>query len=187
MALLLQPSGSSARAPEGYLDGIGRSLPCAGRGSDVPASVNATGCRGPVALSPAPLLGPALWLWQSRCWASHVPGAAPPPSPALPGAARPRHQAFAEDGMRARHACEVAEDHRNAALPSARQCRWHLKKGLVPPSGWAPADSKPVSARARRTTTPRPWKAENKQTTAQRRSVSLDNGSPHTGSARTST
>ena len=103
MDLFPQPSGSRAREPEASLDVTGMSLTCACRGSDVPASVHAQVCLGPVSLSPVPLIGHALWLLHRRCWSSQVPCAAPPPSPALTGEAQPLNQAFDEDGMRARH------------------------------------------------------------------------------------
>jgi Transposase IS116/IS110/IS902 family len=93
MARFLPPSGSRARAPAASLDVTGMSRTCACRGSDVPASVTAQVCLGPVALSPAPLIGPALWLWPSRCGSSQGPWAAPPPSPALTGEAHPLNQA----------------------------------------------------------------------------------------------
>jgi Transposase IS116/IS110/IS902 family len=56
-ALFRQSSGSRAREPDASLDVEGMSLTCACRGSDVPASVNAKVCLGPVSLSPMPLIG----------------------------------------------------------------------------------------------------------------------------------
>ena len=64
--LFLQSSGSRAREPDAELDVEGMSLPCACRGSDVPASVNAKVGLGRVSLSPMPLIGHALWLLHRR-------------------------------------------------------------------------------------------------------------------------
>jgi hypothetical protein len=103
MDLFRHSSGSRVREPEASLDGIAMSRTCACPGSDVPASVNAQVCLGPVSLSPAPLIGHALGLRPRRGCSYQVTCAAPPPSPARTGAGQPLNQAVAEDGMRARN------------------------------------------------------------------------------------
>jgi hypothetical protein len=117
--LVRQASGRRAREPDASLDVTGMSRTCACRGSDGSLSVHAKGGLGPVSLSPAPLMGPALGLWPRRCRSSQVTCAAPPPRPARTGEAHPLTQAVDEDGLRARHDCEGAEAHRHAALPSS--------------------------------------------------------------------
>src|SRR5215475_11450400 len=82
--------------------------------------------------------------------------------------------------MRAQHDVEGAEEHTNGALHSPCTWRLHLNTCVVQPrlvgtcARKARQDTAPTAGGAR------PWKAEKKQKTAPRGSVSLDKGSPHT-------
>src|SRR5262249_23769989 len=106
LARFLQTSGRRAGEPGASLDAAGMSLSRACATPAPAASVHAQARRGrPRRGTPDPsgLLGPPRWLRKRRRGAPPVPWAAPPPSPARPGESPRLSQAFAGDGMRARH------------------------------------------------------------------------------------
>jgi hypothetical protein len=85
-------------------------------------------------------------------------GAAPAPSLPLTGAQPSFSQPFAEAGRRAQHDCSVAEENLNGSLQAPCPWRRRLKKGLVPPCGWAPRHRNHGRTRDRRLPAPGPGK-----------------------------
>jgi Transposase IS116/IS110/IS902 family len=91
---VLQSSGSSAGEPGASLDAEGRRLERACAKPSPAASVNAKAGRGPVSLSPGDCLAPHSGACLRGVCSPPVAWAAPPPSPALPGASTTRRQAY---------------------------------------------------------------------------------------------
>jgi hypothetical protein len=179
--LCLRPAGRGAGEPDAardtHRDAPAVSVPKASG----PASGNATGRRGPVSLSLT--LG-----WDTRAGSgsdgdgsSTVTWAAPPPRPTLTGEPETRHQLFAEDGRRARHSCEGAENTPNGSLHWPRPWRSHRNPGVVPSRGLAPGHGNSASTRPRLTTPPGFTPRKTMQTSARRARVARDKRRPHTG------
>jgi hypothetical protein len=134
MVLFRRPSASRAGEPEGSRDPQGHA----------PASSVLTGLcdgvldrqgvhRGPVALSLAGWLDLRSGFSIDGDGRTRRAWAAPPLSLTLTGESTGLSQLYEEDRLRAQHCVEVAEAHRNGALPSSRRGRRHLHTCVVQP------------------------------------------------------
>jgi hypothetical protein len=117
----LRTAGSRAGAPGAARDPEGRSQHRPDVQPRMAASLHADVRLGPIIPAPRAFWTRALALVETALDRIRRLCAAPPPRLRLTGERTLLHQPFAEDGMRGRYHCSVAEHPRHAALPSSRQ------------------------------------------------------------------
>jgi hypothetical protein len=180
----LRTAGRGAGAPDASLDAQREAPAGRVRTSSLTAALHATVRRGPLSLRLPRCWAPCSGACKDSDRSYKGTGAAPPPRLTRTGAPDTLNPPFASAGMRARQYCEGAAAPPSGALHWPRPGRSNLTKCVVQSRGLAPGHGHQARTRHRRPTTPGGTRRKKFETSALRRSGSLDKKRPHKGSAR---